>query len=176
MRRVAFLMNKIESTLNLPNSRFAMRANAIQNEPKFLKQCSDLLNESQSKQDRPVFVLHDGPPYANGEPHVGHAINKILKDMINRSQLLNGNRIQYIPGWDCHGLPIELKAVKELPKGQPLTPESVGRVAIACAKREIEVQMQAFRSWGVMGDWEHRYETSDPSYEISQLRAFRRMV
>ncbi len=96
--------------------------------------------------------------------------------MVNRKEMLEGKRVVYIPGWDCHGLPIEFKAVTELPKNEPLTPESVGRVALACAQRELGVQMQAFKSWAVMGDWEKRYETMDPRYEASQLRAFRAML
>jgi isoleucyl-tRNA synthetase len=178
MRRALRLMNAakaFEHTLNLPNSRFAMRANAVQNEPKLLDLCSSRVYSEQAA-DLPTFVLHDGPPYANGEPHVGHALNKCLKDMVNRKEMLENKRVVYVPGWDCHGLPIELKAVNELPKGQPLTPEGVGRVAKACAQRELAVQMQAFKSWAVMGDWERRYETMDPKYEASQLRAFRAMI
>lgn len=174
MRRVFGVMNKsqYEKTLHLPNSRFALRANAVQNEPKLLERCSELQYREQERRrsDRVQFVLHDGPPYANGEPHVGHAINKVLKDMILRSEMLQGKRVHYVPGWDCHGLPIELKALKEAPKQlQPLAPETVANVAAACAKREIGVQMQAFRSWAVMGDWDKRYETMDPEYEKSQV-------
>lgn len=120
-------------------------------------------------------MLHDGPPYANGAPHLGHAVNKILKDVINRRALLQGHQVRYVPGWDTHGLPIELKAVRNL-KEEALTPENVTRVARQCAMDEIQVQMKEFQSWAVMGDWQGRYETCSPEYERSQLLAFRQMV
>lgn len=164
-----------EKTLNLPKSSFPMKANSIAREPELLEACTSHLYEKQDK-DAPTFVLHDGPPYANGAVHLGHAMNKVLKDMVNRVNLGQGKRVHYIPGWDCHGLPIELKAVENLPKGAPLTPENVTAVATQCAQSELKGQMASFRSWGVMGDWNKRYETMDPEYEKSQLRAFKKMV
>ena len=124
--------------------------------------------------DRKCFTLHDGPPYANGEPHVGHALNKILKDIINRFKLLKGHRINYRPGWDCHGLPIELKACREseLKHSSPL---DIRSKAASFASRTLEVQKAAFQSWGCMGDWDHPYLTMEPQYEANQLAVFYKM-
>ncbi|KAH3851373.1 hypothetical protein DPMN_093853 [Dreissena polymorpha] len=123
----------------------------------------------------PEFVLHDGPPYANGVPHVGHAINKILKDIINRYHVLRGDRVHYIPGWDCHGLPIELKALQG--RGQlRLTPVQVREEAKKFAESSIQAQMKCFSRWGVMADWTAPYCTFHPEYEATQLEVFMQLL
>lgn len=135
------------------------------------------------------FVLHDGPPYANGAVHAGHALNKILKDIVVRSRLGAGERVRYRPGWDCHGLPIELKAlqqnqVAEQEKGKEsgevttasMSPLKIRRKASQLAARTIEDQKEHFRSWGVMGQWNNPYKTMDRDFEIRQLGVFREMV
>jgi isoleucyl-tRNA synthetase len=111
-----------------------------------------------------------------GQPHMGHALNKILKDFVVRHQLLKGRRVSYIPGWDCHGLPIELKALeargKQRSNSSPASPLEVRAIATQFAKEAIDVQARAFRRWGVLGDWEHPYLTMNPEYEASQLAVF----
>ena len=116
------------------------------------------------------FVLHDGPPYANGEPHMGHAVNKILKDMTNRYQVSRGRRVHYVPGWDCHGLPIELKAVKG--DGARLGPGKLREIAGKFAESALEKQKSQFRSWGVMADWSQPYLTMSSQYVKTQLEMF----
>lgn len=144
----------------------------------YIKRSADDLYAWQ-KANRPAadaFVLHDGPPYANGALHVGHALNKILKDMILRVQVQQGRQVDYVPGWDCHGLPIELKAVEKKPAEVCWTPTETRRKAQALAARTVAEQMKCFRSYGVMGDWEGRWTTMDAAYEIRQLRLFQQMV
>ena len=108
---------------------------------------------------RPTFVLHDGPPYANGSIHLGHAVNKILKDTINKYQLLQGRKVRYVAGWDCHGLPIELKVLQTLKpeERKQLTPLSLRHKAKEYALKAVEVQLQSFKRYGVWGDWDHPY-------------------
>uniref|UniRef100_U9TV65 isoleucine--tRNA ligase n=1 Tax=Rhizophagus irregularis (strain DAOM 181602 / DAOM 197198 / MUCL 43194) TaxID=747089 RepID=U9TV65_RHIID len=121
-----------------------------------------------------MFILHDGPPYADGS----HALNKILKDIINRYKVLHGYKVNYIPGWDCHGLPIELKALKEL-RGvdkSSLTPLQIRDVAKKSALEALEIQRKEFISWGIMGDWENPYRTLDKEYEVRQLQVFHNMM
>jgi isoleucyl-tRNA synthetase len=122
------------------------------------------------------FVLHDGPPYANGGLHAGHALNKILKDIINRVKVQQGRRVDFKPGWDCHGLPIELKALGTSHDHKSMKPLEIRKVARDLALRTIDKQMDAFRSYGVMADWKGRYETMDKDFELRQLRLFRKMV
>ncbi|KAI1295361.1 Mitochondiral isoleucine--tRNA ligase [Halotydeus destructor] len=120
------------------------------------------------------FVLHDGPPYANGTVHLGHAVNKILKDIICRYKLLDGHKVHYIPGWDCHGLPIELKAVDTNKDGKKV-PIETRTIAEKFALKTVDDQMSAFKRWGVMGDWNSRYTTLSRDYVVNQLRAFREL-
>jgi isoleucyl-tRNA synthetase len=123
----------------------------------------------------PRFVLHDGPPYANGDLHLGHAINKILKDIILRFQITSGSKVEYVPGWDCHGLPIELKALQQLPKGdrdEAIGAGMVRELARSLATETIERQKEEFLSWGVMGDWENAYRTMDTDYVARELDIF----
>lgn len=128
----------------------------------------------------PRFVLHDGPPYANGNLHMGHALNKILKDFINRYKALRGYQVNYMPGWDCHGLPIEHKSLKSLGKSHlALTPKSIREAARKTANQAIDVQRKEFQALGVMADWENAdatYRTMDQSFEIRQLRVLQKMI
>uniref|UniRef100_A0A8B9J7L7 isoleucine--tRNA ligase n=1 Tax=Astyanax mexicanus TaxID=7994 RepID=A0A8B9J7L7_ASTMX len=117
------------------------------------------------------FCLHDGPPYANGDAHVGHALNKILKDIHNRFEMLRGRKVHYVPGWDCHGLPIELKALGEL-QAKDMTPLQIRQKAREFAEEAIARQRAAFQRWGVMADWENCYYTFNGQYEAAQLRVF----
>ncbi len=167
---------EFDKTLQLPKTGLSMRANAQIREPKIQANCFTGLYEWQaSKPDRPLFILHDGPPFANGKPHMGHALNKILKDITNRYRILRGDRVDYVPGWDCHGLPIEVLAVETLHGPERTDPLRVRRVARDFASKAIAVQQQAFRRWGVLGDWNHPYITMDPTYEAQQLSVFHDM-
>ncbi|VDI00247.1 isoleucyl-tRNA synthetase [Mytilus galloprovincialis] len=169
---------KYSYTLNLPNTDFPLSlrdGEANRREVKIQKSSGfDKLYEWQQNQPGDKeFILHDGPPYANGKPHVGHAINKILKDITNRYRLMRGYRIHYKPGWDCHGLPIEMKAVSSKAK---LTPLQIRDKAKKFAREAITVQMEAFKRWGVMADWDKQcYYTFDPQYEAKQMEVFYQM-
>ena len=126
---------------------------------------------------RPLFILHDGPPYANGHLHMGHALNKVLKDMINRVAIREGKRPAYIPGWDCHGLPIEHKVLKDLKKNRSeLTPVEIRTKCRESANEFVKIQMEEFRRMGVMADWDHPYLTMSFDYEATILDSFREMV
>ncbi|ELR12836.1 isoleucine-tRNA ligase [Acanthamoeba castellanii str. Neff] len=163
-------------TLNLPRTTFPLYTTEkaqLQLEGSLLAEVSDNLYAWQAQQQRQKsFVLHDGPPYANGPLHTGHVMNKVLKDIVNRYKLLRGHAIKYVPGWDCHGLPIELKAVDQAKSGSTLSPTEIRAKAHACAEEAIAQQMKGFRSWGVMGEWNNPYATKDPKYEASQLGLF----
>lgn len=175
-------------TLNLPRSSFPARPSAAQSDSYRAKCADDLYQwQAESRNDEPddKFVLHDGPPYANGAVHAGHALNKILKDIIVRSKLGSGKGVNYRPGWDCHGLPIELKALqarqeKSKESGEAaapsMSPLKIRRKANQLAGRTIEEQKKEFRSWGVMGEWDNPYKTMDRDFEIRQLGVFREMV
>lgn len=119
------------------------------------------------------FLLLDGPPYANGNLHVGHALNKILKDITCRVQLYRGRKVKYVPGWDCHGLPIEIKALQ----GQgDLKASVIRKLARELATKNVQEQKAEFRSWAIMGDWENSWSTMDPKFELRQLRIFKSML
>ncbi|KAI0474021.1 isoleucyl-tRNA synthetase [Xylariaceae sp. FL0804] len=168
--------NAWKSTLRLPYSSFLSRPSPEYRD-RYIKRCADELYQWQ-KQKRAAdvpFMLHDGPPYANGDLHVGHALNKILKDMILRVKVQQGRRVEYVPGWDCHGLPIELKAL-ERAQGEKLTPIQIRQSARNLAAQTVLKQMESFRSYGVMGDWDKRWTTMDAVYEMRQLRLFQKMV
>lgn len=151
-----------------------MRADAVNREPSLIRH--DIykwqLNRSSSKE----YVLHDGPPYANGSPHIGHALNKILKDITVRYKILRGYRVNYIPGWDCHGLPIELKALERLKGNQKeINPQQIRKIAKEYAYTQIDIQKKEFMKWGVIGDWENPYLTLNPTYEAMQIDVFLKM-
>jgi isoleucyl-tRNA synthetase len=158
-----------KKTLNLPSTQFAMKANLPQREPEQLKQWDekkiyDKLRE-QAK-DRPLFILHDGPPYANGHLHMGHAINKILKDIIVRSRQMAGFNAPYVPGWDCHGLPIEHNVDKQLgSKKKQMTPVQIRQACRAYAAKFVDIQREEFKRFGVAGQWDQPYLTMNSAYE-----------
>ena len=161
-----------KDTLNLPRTDFPMKANLAAREPEMLKAWEEtrLYQEIQkSREGRELFVLHDGPPFANGDVHMGTALNKILKDFVVKSQTMLGKRAPYVPGWDCHGLPIEYKVVKE---SRELSPLEVRKKCEAFARKFIDIQRSQFKRLGVFGDWEHPYLTMNPKYEAEILRAF----
>jgi isoleucyl-tRNA synthetase len=161
-----------KDTLNLPRTDFPMKANLAAREPEMLRNWEEarLYQEIQkSRESRELFVLHDGPPFANGDVHMGTALNKILKDFVVKSQTMLGKRAPYVPGWDCHGLPIEYKVVKE---SRELSPLEVRKQCEAFARKFIDIQREQFKRLGVFGDWEHPYLTMDPKYEAEILRAF----
>jgi isoleucyl-tRNA synthetase len=167
-------------TLNLPTTDFAMKANLAQREPAMLEQWQkiDIYQQiRQARTGREKFILHDGPPYANGNIHIGHALNKILKDMIVKSQTLNGFDAPYVPGWDCHGLPIELNVEKKVGKpGQKLSPTAFREQCRAYAESQINIQREAFMRLGVLGDWYHPYETMAPTYEADIIRSLAKII
>ena len=169
-----------KDTLNLLQTPFAMRANARQREPEIQAFWAEQLLYERLSQQNPgeSFTLHDGPPYANGALHVGHALNKILKDIINKTALLQGKKARFIPGWDCHGLPIELKVLQGLSSSerQALTPVSLRQKAHAYALEQVEGQKQGFQRWGIWADWEAPYLTLQKDYEAAQIAVFGAMV
>src|SRR5438105_2200028 len=161
-----------KETLNLPRTEFPMKANLAAREPEMLRTWEEtrLYQQIQkSREGRELFVLHDGPPFANGDVHMGTALNKILKDFVVKSQTMLGKRVPFVPGWDCHGLPIEYKVVKE---SRGLSPLEVRKRSEAFARKFINVQREQFKRLGVFGDWENPYLTMDPKYEAEILRAF----
>jgi isoleucyl-tRNA synthetase len=165
-----------KDTLNLPKTDFPMKANLTIREPEILARwdAEDLYTQIQKVHESdPLFVLHDGPPFANGDVHMGTALNKILKDFIVKSRAMAGFRAPYIPGWDCHGLPIEFKVVKE---SKGLSPLEVRKRSEEYARKYIDIQRRQFRRLGVFGDWNHPYLTLDPSYEATILRVFADLV
>ena len=161
-----------KDTLNLPRTDFPMKANLAAREPEILRNWEETrlyLEIQKLRADRELFVLHDGPPFANGDVHMGTALNKILKDFVVKSQTMLGKRAPYVPGWDCHGLPIEYKVVKE---SRELSPLEIRKRCEAFARKFIDIQRKQFKRLGVFGDWEHPYLTMDPKYEAEILRAF----
>src|SRR5246127_2788109 len=153
---------ELKKTLNLPKTDFPMKANLPQNEPKQLAawQEENLYERILDvRKGKPLFVLHDGPPYPTGEIHLGTGLNKILKDMVVKSKTMAGFRSPFVPGWDCHGLPIEFKVVKE---SRGLSPVEVRRKSEQYARKFIDVQRGQFKRLGVFGDWGNPYLTLDP--------------
>ena len=155
-----------------------MRGDLTQKEPQRLKKWEEeklysRITERRKKQGAPSFVLHDGPPFANGDVHMGTALNKVLKDMVVKSKTMAGYYAPFVPGWDCHGLPIEAKVVKE---AQGLEPAEIRRRCAEFARTYIDQQRASFRRLGVFGDWENPYVTMDPAYEAWVLRVFAKLV
>ena len=167
---------KLKDTLNLPQTEFPMRANAVENEPQRMKHWDDsklyqkMLDKNKGAQP---FVLHDGPPFTNGDVHVGTALNKVLKDTIIRFKNAQGYYTPYIPGWDCHGLPIEFKVTKKLrDKKKEYDNSSLRKSCAEFSKEFIEIQRKQFKRLGVLADWEQEYRTMNPAYEAEILRTF----
>ena len=165
------------ATLNLPDTPFPMRGDLPKREPQWVKEWEDQglyqkLRAARCGNEK--FVLHDGPPYANGQIHMGHAVNKILKDMIVKARQLKGLDAAYIPGWDCHGLPIENAIEKKF--GRNLPRDEMQAKSRAFATEQIGIQMTDFKRLGVLGDWDHPYRTMDFVNEAAEIRAFKRVV
>src|ERR1700759_3342844 len=161
-----------KETLNLPKTDFPMKANLSSREPEILARwdAERIYEQVQAaREGAELFVLHDGPPFANGDVHMGTALNKILKDLIVKSRSMLGFRAPYIPGWDCHGLPIEFKVVKE---SRGLAPVEIRQKSEAYARKFIDIQRTQFKRLGVLGDWEDPYLTLAPGYEAEIIRAF----
>ena len=169
-----------KSTLCMPGTGFPMRANLPQREPEMLKRWSETgLREKLNSRPAPGgdYVLHDGPPYANGHIHIGHALNKILKDIVVRHQSMNGKRAVYVPGWDCHGLPIEQKVASDLgPKRAQMTPLQVRQKCEEYARKWVKVQSTEFQRLGIGGEWDNPYLTLDPKVEVGILSTLRDLV
>lgn len=167
-------MKDYKNTLHLPETTFPMKAELAKREPEMLKQWQDekLYQKIQdARKGKEKFILHDGPPYANGELHVGHAINKILKDIVVKSKVLSGFQSPFVPGWDCHGLPIELQVEKKF--GKVGTKVSASEFRTKCreyATTQIDQQRNDFKRLGVIGDWDHPYITMDNNYEANMVR------
>ena len=169
-----------KDTINLPRTPFAMKANLANREPGMVEAWEEAglyrrIQETTS--GRPVWILHDGPPYANGDIHMGHAVNKILKDMVVKSRLLAGFHSPYVPGWDCHGLPIELQVEKKVGKvGQKVDAATFRQKCREYADRQIDLQRDGFRRMGVLGDWFDPYTTKSFVYEADMIRALARII
>jgi isoleucyl-tRNA synthetase len=165
-------MADYKDTLNLPDTEFPMRGDLAKREPQWVKEWDEKGVYQRLRtlaKGRPKFVLHDGPPYANGDIHIGHAVNKILKDVIVKSKTIAGFDAPYVPGWDCHGMPIEVQIEKKY--GKNLSTEETQRLCRAYATEQIEKQRQDFKRLGVLGDWDNPYLTMAPRNEADEIRA-----
>jgi isoleucyl-tRNA synthetase len=170
-------MADYRKTLNLPDTPFPMRGDLPKREPQWIanwQQHKLYQRIRKHSAGRPKFVLHDGPPYANGNLHIGHALNKILKDIIVRSKTLAGFDAPYVPGWDCHGLPIEHKV--EVTHGKNLPADKVRELCRAYASEQVEIQKAEFIRLGVLGDWDNPYRTMDFANEANEIRALAEMT
>lgn len=162
-------------TLNLPKTSFKMKANLAQKEPLTVRDWTKgQIYEKSLGEDRPTFILHDGPPYANGDIHIGHALNKVLKDIILKYKRLRGYNAPYIPGWDTHGLPIEWKIMEELgEKAKTMTPLQIRQECKKYALKWVEKQKKEFIRLGILGNWDDPYITLKPEFEAEQLKVFK---
>ncbi|MBU3736552.1 MAG: class I tRNA ligase family protein, partial [Methylobacterium sp.] len=165
-------MTDYKETLNLPDTPFPMRGDLPKREPAWVKawQAGKRYQKIRAAaKGRPRFILHDGPPYANGDIHIGHAVNKILKDIIVKSKTLSGFDAPYVPGWDCHGLPIELQVEKQ--HGKDIPPARFRALCREYAAAQVARQKADFIRLGVLGDWDHPYLTMDYKTEADIMRA-----
>jgi isoleucyl-tRNA synthetase len=171
-------MTDYKPTLNLPHTDFPMKANLPQQEPRWLafwKEQNIYEKLRLLRKDAKKFTLHDGPPYANGQIHLGHAVNKVLKDIVIKSQSLNGLNAPYVPGWDCHGLPIELNVEKKLGK-KKITDAEFRQACRDYALSQIDVQRNAFKRLGILGEWDKPYLTMNPQYEANIIRSLKKII
>ncbi len=170
-----------KDTLNLPKTDFPMRGNLPQNEPKQVEKWDKeraYFRILEANQGKPRFILHDGPPYANGNIHIGHALNKILKDIIIKYKAMTGHSAPYVPGWDCHGLPIELQVEKNIGRTKKLamSKAEIRKLCKEYAEKYIAIQRDEFKRLGVLGDWDKPYRTLDPQYEAQEVRELGKFV
>ena len=170
-----------KDTLHLPKTDFPMRGNLPQNEPKQVAKWDQeraYFQILQANEGRPKFILHDGPPYANGNIHIGHALNKILKDIIIKYKAMTGHSAPYVPGWDCHGLPIELQVEKNVTRAKKLamSKAEIRKLCKDYAEKYISIQREEFKRLGVLGDWENPYRTLEPHYEAQEVRELGKFV
>ena len=173
----AVALTDYRATLNLPDTPFPMRGDLPKREPGWVKAWQDEGRYQRLREARcgaPKFILHDGPPYANGQIHMGHAVNKVLKDMVVKARQLAGFDAQYVPGWDCHGLPIENAIEKK--HGRKLSRDDMQAKSRAYATEQIAQQSADFQRLGVLGDWERPYRTMDFANEAGEIRAFKRVI
>src|SRR5690349_2639363 len=177
--------NTYKQTLNLPQTAFPMEAKLVQSEPKRLAMWKEgrlyeKLLAARASSPKGKWLLHDGPPFANGDIHIGHLINKTLKDVFIRFRTMQGHQTPYVPGWDCHGLPIEHKIQEELKKEgkhfREVDTVEVRRRCFAFADKYVKVQAEQFQRLGILGDWQRPYLTMAPSYEASTLDVFARFI
>ncbi|VAW85882.1 Isoleucyl-tRNA synthetase, partial [hydrothermal vent metagenome] len=173
-------MSNYKDTLNLPKTAFPMKGNLANREPQRLQKWQDqeLYQKIRDlRAGQPKFILHDGPPYANGNIHIGHAVNKILKDIIVKAKTLSGFDAPYIPGWDCHGLPIELQVEKKIGKaGVKVDPQTFRKACRDYAQKQVKGQREDFKRLGILGDWENPYLTMDFQFEADTVRALGRVI
>ena len=173
-------MSDYKNTLNLPETGFPMKANLTQREPQRLKQWEEMdlyQKMREAGEGKPTFILHDGPPYANGELHVGHAVNKILKDIIIKSKTLSGFDSPYVPGWDCHGLPIELNVEKKVGKpGHKVSASEFRQKCREYAAKQVNNQRDDFKRMGVVGDWDDPYLTMNFAFEANIVRTLGKII
>lgn len=173
-------MTDYKDTLNLPKTAFPMKANLAQREPEMLAkwQEQDVYQQlRRQRKGKDQFILHDGPPYANGDIHIGHSVNKILKDIIVKSKNLDGLDAPYVPGWDCHGLPIELQVEKKLGKpGQKVSVEEFRKACRQYAAKQVEGQREDFIRLGILGDWSNPYLTMDYKFEADIVRSLAKII
>ncbi|WP_428636469.1 class I tRNA ligase family protein, partial [Shewanella sp.] len=173
-------MSDYKSTLNLPETEFPMRGNLAKREPEMLKSWTENKLYQKIRESRTgakPFILHDGPPYANGSIHIGHSVNKILKDIIIKSKTLSGFDAPYIPGWDCHGLPIELKVEQKVGKpGQKVTAAEFRQKCREYAAQQVDGQREDFIRLGVFGDWQNPYLTMNFDTEANIVRSLAKVI
>ena len=171
--------NDYKDTLNLPNTAFPMKANLAKKEKELLEYWdkNQTYQKMQQKGSKKNYILHDGPPYANGHIHLGHTLNKVLKDIIVKYKTMKGHYAPYVPGWDCHGLPIEHQVDKKLGSKKDSTPINEKRkLCRDYAKRFLDIQRDEFKQLGVFGDWDNPYITMSYDYEATIIREFNRFV
>ena len=169
---------KLKASLLLPKTDFPMRAELPKREPALLAKWREEKIYDQilaARKGQPSFVLHDGPPFANGDAHMGHALNMVLKDIVLKYHNMSGHYTPFVPGWDCHGLPIEFKVMKELGANET-DPVKIREKCEATARHFIGVQSEQFQRLGVFGDWANPYRTFDPAYEAETIRVFATLV
>ncbi len=171
-------MNNYKDTLNLPKTDFPMRGNLSKREPEFLKNWENIYKQlREQRKEAQKFILHDGPPYANGNIHIGHAVNKVLKDIIVKAKTLDGFDAPYVPGWDCHGLPIELEVEKQLGKaGRNVNASEFRKACRDFANQQIDKQREDFKRLGIIGDWDNPYLTMNYQTEANIIRALGRII